>query len=66
MSDEKKDEPTFPPEDYQQQLRDLLKNANISFVMDPSGTAQAPTAPEAVDEDEAAADTVARIREFNL
>lgn len=63
---DKKDEPTFPPENYQKQLQDLLKNANISFVVDPGGAAARPPAPAEPDEDQEAQQTLRKIREFNL
>jgi len=62
-----KKEQSFPPDDFQKRLQDLLKNANVSFLFEPgaAGPARAsePREPEA---DPATQEALQRIREFHL
>jgi len=63
MTDKKEN---YPPDDYQKQLQDLLKSANISFVVDPTGGSTRSETPQEPSEDEEAEKALKRIREFNL
>jgi endopeptidase Clp ATP-binding regulatory subunit ClpX len=65
---EKKEESPPTPADYQKQLQDLLKSANISFVMDPGGLGQQPApGPEPPPpEEDKSGEVLKRIHEFNL
>ena len=65
MTDKKEETPPTPG-DYQKQLQDLLKSANISFTMDPHGVAQQAPEEEPPKDDDKSEEILKRIREFNL